>query len=124
MQQIGIDVCNLPEVNGFKHLVVCINYFTKWSEAKPIKDKTASTIAQFLYDVICRQGCMKIQINDQGREFVNEVSNVLHNMAGTEQRIKLAYHPQSNGLSERQNRTIKASLVKVLDENPWLALHY
>ena len=39
-------------------------------------------------------------------------------MIGTEQRITSAYHPQSNGLCERQNRTIKDSLVKVLGGNP------
>ena len=39
---------------------------------------------------------MKIEINDQEREFVNEVSKVLHNMLGTEQCVTLAYHPQSN----------------------------
>ena len=41
---------------------------------------------------------MKIQINDQEREFVNEVSKVLHNMIGTEQRITAVNHPRSNGL--------------------------
>ena len=61
---------------------------------------------------------MRIQINDQGKEFVNEVSENLHEMTGTEQRITSAYHPQSNGLCERQNRTIKDSLVKVLEEKP------
>ena len=61
---------------------------------------------------------MKIQIVDQGKEFLNEVSNVLHNMIGTEQRITLAYHPQSNQLCERQKRTIKDLSVKVLHENP------
>ena len=71
MQQIGIDICILPEVVGFNHLVVCIDYFSVWSEVKSIKDESASTIAQFLYEVICRHGCMKIQINDQWREFVN-----------------------------------------------------
>ena len=92
-----------------KHLVVCIDYFSKWSELKTIKDKIASIIArvQFLYEVICWHGCMKIQINDQGREFVNEVSKVLHNMIGTERCITSAYHLQSNGLCERQNRIIK-----------------
>ena len=73
MQQIGVDLCDLPEVDGFKHLIVCIDYFSKWSEAKPVSDKTAPTIAQFLYEVICRHGCVEIQINDQGREFVNQV---------------------------------------------------
>ena len=61
---------------------------------------------------------MRIQINDQGKEFVNEFSENLHEMTGIEQRITSAYHPQSNGLCERQNRTIKDSLVKVLEEKP------
>ena len=118
MQQIDIDICSLPEVHGFKHLDVCIDYFSKWLEAKPIKYKSTSTVAQFLYEVIYRHGRMKIQINDQGRELVNEVSKVLHNMIGTEQRITSVYHAQSNGFCKRQNRTIKDSLVKVLDGNP------
>ena len=36
MKQIGIDLCTLPEVDGFKHLIVCIDYFSKWSEAKAV----------------------------------------------------------------------------------------
>ena len=118
MRQIDIDLCTLPEVDGFKHLIVCIDYFSKWSEAKAVKDKSTPTVAKFLYEIICRHGCMRIQINDQGKEFVNEVSENLHEMAGTEQRITSAYHPQSNRLCEHQNRTIKNSLVKVLEEKP------
>ena len=114
MHQVGIDISNLPESNGFKHLVVCIDYFSKWTEAKALSDKKATSIAKFLYEVICRHGCIKIQIN----EFVNDVCTVLHEMTGTEQRVTSAYHPQANGLCERQNRTIKVALVKVLNENP------
>ena len=118
MKQIGIDLCTLPEVDGFKHLIVCIDYFSKWSEAKAVKDKSAPTVAKFLYEIICRHGCMRIQINDQGKNFVNEVSENLHEMTSTEKRITSVYHPQSNGLCERQNRTIKDSLGKVLEEKP------
>ena len=118
MKQIGIDLCNLPEVDGYCSLVVCIDYFSKWSEAKPIKEKTAPTIAQFIYKVMCRHGCFSAQINDQGREFVNSVSDELHRLTGVQQGITSAYHPQANGMVERQNRTIKNSLVKVLNENP------
>ena len=99
MQQIGIDICSLSEVGGFKYLVVFIDYFSKQLEAKPIKDKSVPTIAQFLYEVIFRHGYKKFQINDQGRESANDVSKVLH-MIGTEQRKNIAYHPQSNGLCQ------------------------
>ena len=53
MKQIGIDLCTLPEVDGFKHLIVCIDYFSKWSEAKAVKDKSAPVVAKFLYEIIC-----------------------------------------------------------------------
>ena len=118
MKQIGIDLCTLPEADGFKHLIVCIDYFSKWSEVKAVKDKSAPTVTKFLYEIICRHGCMRIQINDQGKVFVNEVSENFYEMTGTEQRITSAYHPQSNGLCERQNRTINDSFVKVLEEKP------
>ena len=118
MKQIGIDICNLPEVDGYRHLIVCIDYFSKWSEAKATKDKSTPTVAQFIYDIICRHGRVKIQINDQGKEFVNEVSKNLLEMTGTEQRVTSAYHPQYKDLCERQNRTIKDSMVKVLEEKP------
>ena len=52
---------------------------------------------------MCRHGCFQIQINDQGREFVNEISTELHRLTGTEKRVTSAYHPQANGLVERQN---------------------
>ena len=39
MQQIGIDICSLPEVDGFKHLVVCIDYFSKCPEADTVNVK-------------------------------------------------------------------------------------
>ena len=68
--------------------------------------------------MMCRHGCFAIQINDQGREFVNEVSDELHGLTGVVQHITSAYHLQSNGLVERQNRTIKNSLVKILEGNP------
>ena len=64
---------------------------------------------------MCRHGCFDVQINDQGREFVNQVCDELHKLTGVEKRVTSAYHPQANGLVERQSWTIKNSLVKVLE---------
>ena len=74
MQEVGINIYSLPEVDYFRDLVVCIDYFSKYSDLKLIKDKGTSTITQFLYEVIYQQGWIKVQINNQGREFVNEIS--------------------------------------------------
>ena len=117
-----MDICNLPEVNGYKHLVVFIDYFSKQSEAKPLKDKLAESVSRFLYEIICRHGCMRIQVNDLGKEFVNYIITKLHEMTGVDQRVTSANHPQANGLCERQNRKTRDSLVKLFNARPseWL----
>ena len=56
-----------------------IDCFSKWVEAKPITGETTPTIAQFF---MCRHGCFAIQINDQGREFVNKASDEPHLLTG------------------------------------------
>ena len=98
MTQIGIDISCLPEADGYRYMVLAIDYFRKWSEAKALKDKSASSLALFLYEFICRHGCVDIQINDQGRDFVNAVSEEVHRLTGTRQRITSAYHPQVGDL--------------------------
>ena len=76
------------------------------------------TVATFLYELMCCHGYFEVQINDQGREFVNGVCTCLHNLTGVEKRITSAHHPQPNGLMERKNRMIKNALLKVLDAHP------
>ena len=118
MKKVGVRLCVLPEVDGYCYFIVCIDYFSKWSDAKPIANKTAPTIVQFLYEMMCRHGSFAIQINSQGRKFLTEVSDELNFLTGVRQRVASAYHPQSNGLVGKQNRTILNSLAKVLEENP------
>ena len=91
MKQNGVDISCLPEANGFRYMVVAIDYFSKWSEAKPLQDKSAVSVAWFLFELICRFGCFATQINDQGREFVNAVSDKLHRLTGVKQKITYCY---------------------------------
>ena len=118
MNQIGVDIGNLPEVDGCCCLVVCIYYSSKQSEAKPLKYKKATTVSQFLHELTCRYGCFPIQINDQGWEFVKSDSAELHRLTGTIQRVMSANHTQANGLVERQNGMIRNWLIKALDSYP------
>ena len=64
---------------------------TKWSEGKPIWNKTALTVAKFLYELIYRHGCFEFQKNDQGREF-HGMCTCLLDLTGLEQCIIAEYH--------------------------------
>ena len=65
----------LPETSrGNKYIITATDYFSKWPEAGPLKDKTAIGVADFLFSLFCRHGWPKKIISDQGREFVNAVS--------------------------------------------------
>ena len=49
-----------------------------------MKDKSAPTIASFLYEIICRHACIKIQTNDESKEFINQVGKSLHEVTDRE----------------------------------------
>ena len=60
MKQVGVDLCGPAKIDGHRYLIICIDYFSKWSEANPITYKTAPTSAQFLYKIMYRHGCFAI----------------------------------------------------------------
>lgn len=63
-----------------------------------------------------RFGCCEVVISDQGQEFVNQVKEELFGLTGTEHRVCSAYHPQTNGLTERFNQTLQVTLLKVVND--------
>ena len=68
-----------------------------------------------------RFGCTNVVISDQGREFVNRVSQDLFALTKTKHRISTAYHPQTNGLVEQFNKTIQRALLKLVkkEQDDW-----
>ena len=54
--QVGIDLIGpLPKTaRGNRFIVTLVDYFSKWPEAKAIPDKTAKSVALFLYEMMCR----------------------------------------------------------------------
>ena len=53
--QIGIDIVTMPTSNkGNKYIITCMDYFSKWPEAVPSKDKSATSVAIFIFVTICR----------------------------------------------------------------------
>jgi hypothetical protein len=114
--QVGIDVMGpLPRTpTGKRYIVVAIDHFSKWVEAKALEEADAQEITQFIYeDIICRHGVPNILTSDRGTEFVNELIAALTRTYKIHHIKTTAYHPEGNGQTERTNRTIKDILSKI-----------
>ena len=116
---IGIDfVGPLGKTRkGNKYILVVMDYFTKWPEAKALKEATSEKVVEFLYkEIICRHGCPKVIISDNGSHFRNKVVDELCEKYEIKHNFTSPYHPQSNGLVERFNRTLCESLAKLSNQ--------
>ncbi|GJZ91433.1 reverse transcriptase domain-containing protein [Tanacetum coccineum] len=68
----GIDIAGLfPEGPGkAKFLIVAMDYFTKWIEAKPVATITGAQVKKFVWDnIVCRFGLPEEIITDNGKQF-------------------------------------------------------
>src|SRR6266513_4056181 len=122
-ERIGIDFVGPLEKTrkGNKYILVATDYLTKWPEAKAMKEATAENVIEFIYKrIICRHGCPKTILSDRGTHFRNKLVDGLCEKFRIKHKLSLPYHPQTNGLVERFNRTLCESLAKVLGkEDEW-----
>ena len=71
----------------------------------------------FLQSLFClRWGAPARLLSDQGREFVAKVNDAMCKQLGIKRSVTSAYHPQTNGLDERTNQTLKVRLSKLVNE--------
>eukprot|EP00731_Ephydatia_muelleri_P015048 Em0008g768a len=124
LQRVAMDIMGpLPETSrGNKYILVIADYFTKWSEAYPIPNMEAITVAKCLVnEFICRFGVPEQLHSDQGRNFESKVIKNICDLLQIRKTRTSPYHPQSDGLVERFNRTLLNLLsIAVVDaERDW-----
>jgi transposase InsO family protein len=119
---IGVDFWGPTRestINGNRYIITCTDHLSKFVIAKAVPAATASEAAKFLVeDVIFRYGHIpKHILTDQGLHFNNKLIHVITNDIGINHIFSTAYHPQTNGIVERFNATIKSQLCKLQDSN-------
>jgi len=118
--RIGIDIKGpLPVTSsGNRYIIVAMDYFTKWPEARAIPNMRAETVAKFIYEeIICRHGVLQEILSDRGMSFVNKIIDELCQNYQTKHRLTSAYRPQTNGMVERFNRTLGECIAKLIQDD-------
>lgn len=117
---IGIDLINkLPRSNaGYNTILVITDNLSKYVVTAALKDEKAETITFAIFtNFIARFGCPKIVISDRGLNISGQRSRDFYKLYGIKRHLTSAYHPQSNGQTERFNRTLSASLTMYVEKN-------
>jgi hypothetical protein len=87
--RIALDTaCPLPEMKaGNKYILVAIDHYSKWCEAKAVADHGAKTAARFLEDdLICRYEVPRFVFTDNGGEWDAEFETMCRDYAIHHQR--------------------------------------
>ena len=91
----------------YNQILVIIDHFTKLAEAVPCQTASAEeTCDHLITHWISRYGCPMTFQSDNGKAFVGDLTNELMKRSHIAQAHSTTYHPQTNELVERQNRTL------------------
>ena len=106
----GIGPLPVTEHNS-RYIWVARDYFTRWTEAYPLEDVRAVTVADvFVREWVCRFGAPVHLNSDQGPQFTSLLFKEMCRKLGIVKTQTTPYHPQSNGLTERVNKTLVNAL--------------
>ena len=93
--------------SGYNQILVIKDPFTKLAEAVPCQTASAEeTCDYFVTHSISRYGCPMTFQSDNGKAFVWDLTKDLTRRSHIAQAHSTTYQPQTNGLVERQNRTL------------------
>jgi hypothetical protein len=102
---------NPASAGGHQHIIVAIDYFTKWAEAMSIIKSNGKTATLFVFNqIIARFRIPRDIVTDYGSHFHNEMMKELALKLGLKHGHSSPYYPQENGQAEVVNKSLKTIL--------------
>ena len=95
----------------YNQVLVMIDHFTKYAQAAPCITASADETCDHLINVwTAMHGCPIIFQSDNFKAFVADLKKELIKRSQVAEAHSTTYHPQTNGLVERRNRTLVSML--------------
>nr|GEX57603.1 reverse transcriptase domain-containing protein [Tanacetum cinerariifolium] len=118
--EIDIDGPFLEGPRKVKFLIVAMDYFIKWIEAKPVTTITGNQMKKFVWDnIVCRFGLPREIISDNGKQFRDYSFKDWCEKLCIHQHFASVKHPQTNGLMERANRSLGEGIKASNGDTPF-----
>jgi hypothetical protein len=111
---------------SYDSILVFVDRLTKYTHLVPYKEaSTAEDLAYtFIKTIIANHGMPAEIISDRGTLFTSQFWQSLTDQLGAKHKLSSAYHPQTDGQTERTNQTIEQYLRCYLnyEQNNWVKL--
>ncbi|XP_055870080.1 uncharacterized protein LOC129923388 [Biomphalaria glabrata] len=114
-EKIAVDIIGPTATmskRGHRYILTIVDFATRWAEAYPLKKATAEETAGALLNLFTRIGFPDTILSDRGVQFTANLTRHITNTLGIKQCFTTPYCPQSNGVCERLNGTVKTMLEK------------
>ncbi|XP_078233603.1 uncharacterized protein LOC144583544 [Pogona vitticeps] len=118
---ILVDIVGpLPKATkrGNRFILTIVDHATRYPEAIPLTNIETNTVADALVGYMSRMGFASEIITDLGTSFTSKLMKRLWQICGIKHKETTAYHPESNGLTEKFNGTLMRMIRAYLAENP------
>ena len=117
-RRIAMDIVGpLPRSRaGNRYILVVCDYATRYPDAIPLRSIDAECVAEKMIELFSRVGIPQEILTDQGTNFTSQLLKEVHSMLHINSIRTSPYHPQTDGLVERFNQTLKQMLKKTASE--------
>ena len=125
-QELTMDfITQLPVSRGFDGIFTVVDRFSKFTILIPFRcDMTAEQVAQLFFErVVCTFGMPARIISDRDPKFMSTFWQGLMSIMSCKLSPSTSYHPQTDGLTERYNRSLEQVLRCYCsrDQQQWCA---
>ena len=102
---------------GHRYVLVVCDYATRYPEAVAMRSVDAEHVSEELVRIFSRVGIPKEILTDQGTNLTSELLAEMYRLLHIDSLRTSPYHPQTDGMVERFNGTLKEMLRKCASED-------